>query len=190
MTALLETQIEALLFYTGGSMSLKELAKACGTTESAIEESLSILKELLNERGVMLVRDGRQVVLATSPATAALIESVRRDELDGPLGRAGLETLAVIIYRGPVTRADIEYIRGVNVSTTLRSLLIRGLVERTENPSDKRSFLYRTTAELPAYFGVGTLSELPEFQTIADELRAVMEERLTLPAEAVTGDAL
>jgi segregation and condensation protein B len=105
---------------------------------------------------------------------------MRREELDGPLGKAGLETLSVIIFRGPLSRVDIEYVRGVNCSSILRSLLIRGLVERTENPTDKRSFLYQATAELPAYFGVGKISELPNYEETRAQIEAIFAERDSL----------
>ena len=180
----LENLIEAVLFFKGGAVSIKELAVSIGVSESEIETYAESLRMSLEGRGVRLVRDGKTLALATAPAAHELIEKMRREELEGPLGKAGLETLAVIIFRGPLSRADIEYVRGVNCTSILRSLLIRGLIERIENPTDKRSFHYRTTAELPAFFGVGQLSELPQFAETRAQIEAIFAEREALMTES------
>ena len=179
----LSATLEAILFFKGGSLSVKELARAATVTVDEVRTALAELKDDLAGRGVRLVVDNDEAELATSPEVAPIIESLRREELEGPLGKAGLETLAVILYQGPVSRADIEYIRGVNVSSTLRTLLIRGLVERVDNPKDKRSFLYRGTTELPAYLGVSSIADLPEYASVRDEVAKVFAER-PAPEEA------
>lgn len=182
MTLPLSAQIESVLLFKGGTMSVSELARTTGTDDAAVEEALGDLESLYAGRGVRLVRHAGRVALSTAPEHKTLIEAMRRDELEGPLGRAGLETLAIVMYRGPVSRADIEYIRGVNVSSTLRSLLIRGLVERVDNPHDKRSYLYQTTAEVPAYFGLSKVEDAPSFA----EVKAALEETMaTKPVEAI-----
>lgn len=185
MTPPLSVTIESILFFEGGSMSIQKLAKATNSSEADVEVAINELGEALQGRGVTLVRDGSMVALGTAPETREIIEAMRRDELEGPLGKAGLETLAIIIYRGPLSRADIEYIRGVNASSILRSLLVRGLVERVQNPNDSRSFLYKPTTELPAYFGVQSLSDLPGFADVSAEIQAVLAERdASLAAES------
>lgn len=178
--------LEAILFYKGGAVTQKELAGAAGASIEEVTAALEELKSALVGRGIQLVMEGTTVALATAPEASAAIEAARREEMDGPLGRAGLETLAVIMYRGSCTRADIEYIRGVNASSILRSLMIRGLVERVDNPKDKRSFLYQATAELPAYLGVSSIKELPEFAEVGVEIEAVFKERDKAVAEAPT----
>lgn len=173
----LSVQIEGILFFEGGSVTLRKLAKLLSVPETSIEDALTELAATLEGRGISLVRDGDTVALGTAPSLSQLIESMRRDELEGPLGKAGLETLAILMYRGPLSRADIEYIRGVNATAILRSLMIRGLVARTQNPNDARSFLYTTTTELPAYFGVSSLDQLPDFVALKSEIDAVLDER-------------
>lgn len=171
--------IEALLLYQGGAIKVSELAKILEQTTEVIEQSLMELENDLEGRGVRLVRDADRVALTTASGAQELIEKLRRDELEGAVGKAGLETLAIIMYRGPVSRADIEYIRGVNASTMLRTLLIRGLIERVDNPNDKRAFLYQTTPELPAYLGVTRLSDIPEFESSKREIESVLENKVT-----------
>jgi len=99
-----------------------------------------------------------------------LIEQLTKDELTRDLGKAGLETLSVVLYQGPISRADIDYIRGVNSQFILRALLIRGLVERVDNPKDARSYLYKTTLDLLSHLGVSKLSELPEYEQVRKDI--------------------
>lgn len=103
-------------------------------------------------------------------------------ETDRDIGDAGLEILGILLYRGPSTRSQIDYIRGVNSSSTLRNLLARGLVERAGNPEDAREFLYRPTVECMAHLGVRSKEELPEYATIAHELAAF--ESVSLPGHS------
>lgn len=173
----IENQIEAILFYRGGAVQIKELASALQLAEEEVLTYTDSLATSLQGRGVRIVRDGNTVALATSPENSELIEKLRRDELEGPLGKAGLETLAIILFRGPLSRADIEYIRGVNCTSILRALLIRGLVERVEHPTDKRSFMYTSTVDLPAYFGVQNVHDLPNYAEVRARIESIFTER-------------
>lgn len=174
-TALPQT-LEAILFWRGESVTIDELAKSTQTSSEEVQHALNTLDEALQNRGICLVREGNSVVLATAPDVHKVIESLRKEELEGPLGKAGLETLAIIIYRGPLTRAEIEYIRGVNSSSILRTLTMRGLIEKVENPENKRSVLYQPTTELPAALGVKELSALPNFESVRAAISGVLEE--------------
>ena len=176
-TAKIERALEAALFFNGGTMTIDELSRAVGTTPDDVRAGLSVLKESLEGRGIRLVIEGKTAALATSPESNAMIEKMQREELEGPLGKAGLETLSIIIFRGPLLRSDIEYVRGVNCSAILRSMMIRGLIERVENPRDKRSFLYQATAELPAYFGVGELKDIPGYAETRQQIEALFASR-------------
>ncbi len=173
----LETMIEAALFFRGGTMTVKELGKAVGATPEEVRMGIAKLTSSLEGRGLRLVIEGNHAGLTTAPEAHEMVEAMRREELEGPLGKAGLETLAVIVFRGPHSRYDNEYVRGVNCTSILRSLMIRGLVERTENPSDKRSFLYRATPDLPAYFGVSALTDIPSYSEMRTSIERVFAER-------------
>jgi segregation and condensation protein B len=179
----IENLIEAILFFKGGSLSVKELTSALDLSTEETEKYIGSLAMSLEGRGLTLVREKNQVALGTAPAARAIIEKMRRDELEGPLGKAGLETLAIIIFRGPLPRADIEYVRGVNCSSILRSLLIRGLIERVDNPTDKRSFLYQSTPELPAFLGVSKLDDIPGYADTKAGIEKIFEERATADVE-------
>ena len=110
--------------------------------------------------------------VVVSPATSEEIKTAYELELGREIGDAGLEVLAIVLYRGPSTRAQVDYIRGVNTSSTMRTLLTRGLIERTGNPEDGREFLYRPTVELLAHLGVRKVTELPDYAKISNELAA------------------
>ena len=179
----LETLFEAILFYRGEPVTVADLAKAAGVNAEEVREALAGLATTLEGRGLRLIREGEHAALATAPAAAAIIEKMRRDELEGPLGKAGLETLAIVIFQGPVSRADIEYVRGVNCTAILRTLMMRGLVERIENSKDARSFLYRATTELPAALGVGSLANLPGYDSMRGEIAGVVQDRATESTE-------
>jgi segregation and condensation protein B len=166
----LDAKIEAVLFSKAEPMALSKLAKIFSTSTEEIEEALKILDEKLLGRGVALVRKDDEVTLRTSPESSALIETLAKEELTRDLGKAGLETLSVILYQGPISRRDIDYIRGVNSNFILRNLMIRGLVEKIENPKDHRSFLYRPTFELLSFLGVSKIENLPEYSSVKKEV--------------------
>ena len=169
----LALQIEGLLFALGRPLSHTELAKMMSLDLQAIEQALAAIHDRTEKGGVVLVDDGTMVELRASPEAAELIEKVRKDEYSREIGKAGLEALAAIIYRGPVSRSDIDFIRGVNSSQTIRTLLMRGLVRKIPNPRDERSFLYEATTELLAQMGATHNRDLPEYDTVKEKLSAL-----------------
>ena len=170
----LSSHIEALLFVEG-AMSRKELAKLLATSEEQIDAGATLLSQSLSGRGLALVDDGKRLELRTAPSVADKIEALRREELSRDIGRAGLEVLAAILYRGPLTRAEVDFIRGVNSSQTIRTLLMRGLVRKVPNPKDERSFLYEPTTELLGYLGIASMHDLPEYAQVREKLSALEE---------------
>ncbi len=165
----LAQQIEALLFTRGGAVAKKELGKWLGVGEAEINSAVQSFKTG-GTRGIVLVDDGKELELRTSPESAKKIEELRKGELSREVGRAGLEVLSAILYRGPLTRAEIDFIRGVNSSQTLRTLLMRGLVRKVENPRDERSYLYEPTTELLSYLGLTSVTDLPEYGAVRQKL--------------------
>jgi segregation and condensation protein B len=95
---------------------------------------------------------------------------MRKDELSKELSKATLETLSIIIYKQGSTRAEIDYIRGVNSSFILRNLLIRGLIQKESHPTDSRKYFYKPTFELLGFLGIQKLEELPDYQMLAQAL--------------------
>ncbi len=181
----LNALIEALLFWRAEPWSLKDLANATSTTPRAVTEALEALQGSLAGRGLILVRKGEEVQLATAPAASELITKLAKEELTQELSKASLETLTIILYRGPISRPDIDYIRGVNSSFTLRHLMIRGLIERIANPNDARTFLYQTTFDTLHQLGVSKIEELPEYENIKNNLESPASSSWTYPFSPV-----
>lgn len=165
----LSNKIEALLFALGRPMARKELAEKLDCNGEELELALQILRGTRG-RGIVCVDDGVTLELRVGPEAAVLVEEVRKDEMNRDIGRAGLEALSAILYRGPLTRSEIDFIRGVNSSQTLRTLLTRGLVRKVPNPKDERSFLYEPTTELLSELGVDSRDELPEYEHVRNKL--------------------
>ncbi len=166
----LSSKIESILFFKGEAVSVKQLAIILGVKKEEIEENIVILKEKLGDRGIRLVVNGDRVMLGTAPEVHEIIENMRKEELSKDLGKASLETLSIVLYRGPIRKSEIDYIRGVNSSTMLRSLLVRGLIEKKNDEKNQRSFLYTPTLELLSFLGISSLDELPEFEKVRKEM--------------------
>jgi len=163
------------------------MAKLSCTSEE-LELALRELARGTQKRGIVCVDDGRTVELRVAPAASKLVEEVRREDLSRDIGRAGLETLSAILYRGPLSRSEIDFIRGVNSSQIVRTLLMRGLVRRVPNPKDERSFLYEPTTELLSQLGVTHLAELPEYESVRAKLAELETAYRAKEAEQHTHD--
>ncbi len=182
----LPQQIEAILFWKAEPVKFKKLAELLNLPHTgdssaidAVKSALAELESALKGRGLTLVQTDDEVMLGTAKELSPLIEKLTKDELSRDLGKAGLETLSIILYQGPITRAEIDYIRGVNSQFIVRNLLIRGLVDRVDNPKDARSFLYKTTLELLSHLGISKVEDLPEYETVRKEIEAFKTSTLS-----------
>lgn len=160
----LEAKIIAYLYAKGEPVAKSALARFLQVDAPAIDTAIHAAREKLADLGLTIVDDGKEIDLRTESAASELIEQIRKEEFSKDLGKAGLETLAILLYKGPSSRSEIDYIRGVNSTYTLRGLAMRGLVRRIPNPKDERSFVYEPTIELLSHLGVSTPSGLPDFE--------------------------
>ncbi|MCR4330759.1 MAG: SMC-Scp complex subunit ScpB [Patescibacteria group bacterium] len=166
----LDARIEAILFFKGEPVSLKDLGVLLKASDEEITSALLVLEERIAVGGLRLLKKDGEVMLATAPEISGLIEGMIKSDLHKDLGKAGIETLAIVLYLGPVPRSKIDYVRGVNSAFVVRNLMIRGLVEKEQNPNDQRSFLYRPTFELLSYLGVTEARALPEYEDVKREI--------------------
>ena len=167
--------VEALLFASGGPLTKKEIAGFLGLKEQEVRIALDAFGTALKGRGITLVETDGAIELRTAPEAAAVVKKFRESELSRDLGKASLETLAVIAYRAGATRGDIDWIRGVNSTASLRTLLMRGVIEAEEDPSDKRRLRYSLTPEALAHLGLARAEELPRYAELAREARKEKE---------------
>jgi segregation and condensation protein B len=185
-------KIEALLFYEGGTMSKKALRAALGTTsetgeqvalaEGELVQALLALKDGLKGRGVELYESSTDVSLRANPELAAFLADYEQKSLSENVGAAAIEVLAVLLYRGPSTQADIDSIRGVNSAISLRTLRMRGLVTKDEiedggsSRAQARRGLYSLTSDALAHLGVTSEGNVPEREEIRTKLAAFEEK--------------
>jgi segregation and condensation protein B len=185
----LENAILAILFYQAEPLSFARLAHLLKHSQEEIVKAVEILEAQLSTSGLRLVRMKNEVVLTTAPEASSLIDAITKEELSKELSKASLETLSIVLYKGPLSRAEIDHIRGVNSTFILRNLLIRGLVEKIDNPNDQRSFLYKPTFALLEYMGVTKVEELPAYEetmhTLEGFLSTQKEEGKNEPSEIV-----
>jgi segregation and condensation protein B len=163
-------KLEAVLFYPAEPVDINFLAKTLEVSKKEVEEGLMGLQETLKDRGVRIIRHEDEVVLSTAPELSELIEKIIKEERERDLGRAGIETLAIIAYKGLVSKKEIEYIRGVNSQYALRNLLLRGLVEKKEAKGDERVVLYSITGDTLRFLGIQSIEELPEIEDVRKAL--------------------
>ena len=158
----LSMKLEALLFVAPEPVTTGQLAAALDVAPSVIERGLNELDASLATRGLRLQRNAGRVQLTTAPQLAELIERFLGLEATTHLSRVALETLAIIAYQQPVTRPQIDSIRGVNSDSMMKSLLHKGLiVESGRSDGPGRPFLYSTTPEFLQHFGLNSVLEMP-----------------------------
>ncbi len=162
--------LEALLFIYGEPLELKKVAQTLGLKVEEVAAAAEALRQSLKARqsGLQLMQNGTQIQLTTSSLFAGLLEKVVKSELSENLTPAGLETLAIISYAAPISRAEIDYIRGVNSSFILRNLLLRGLIERSNDPQRGNAYVYGPSFDFLRYVGVSKADELPDYQKFRD----------------------
>ena len=164
----LSVKLEALLFVAAEPVTTAQLAIALDVAPSVVERGLHELDASLSSRGLRLQRHAGRVQLTSAPQLAELIERFLGLEATTHLSRAGLETLAIIAYQQPVTRPQIDAIRGVNSDSMMKSLLNKGLIlesGRADGPG--RPILYSTTPEFLQHFGLNSILEMPPLAPLA-----------------------
>lgn len=156
--------IESLLFVSTKPLTVKKLALLTGVSMADIRNALTELTTLYTDtRGIQLQVLNDSAQLVSHPKNAELIRTFLKLDQTGELTRSAVETLSIIAYRGPISKEDIEHIRGVNCSIALRNLLIRGLIESS---GDKEGgiVMYMVTFDTLRYLGLATQQDLPEYE--------------------------
>jgi segregation and condensation protein B len=166
----LEAKIEALLAVSPRPLSVKKIAELADESKDAVREAAAGLAETLKARGsgLTLVRVDDELRMGSASETKDVVEKFVKDETTGELTRPQLETLTVVAYRGPVGKAELEQIRGVNCTIILRNLMMRGLVdEESENGLPA----YRVSMDFMRFLGAGSIGELPDYETLRRDKR-------------------
>jgi len=163
----MKSKIESLLFVSTRPLSDKKIAELIGDKLDEVKKRLEELFEEYKSRdgGIVLLKNGNEYEFASAPSNAEIVGTFLKEETEGELTRPQLETLSVIAYRGPITKPELEQIRGVNCSLILRNLLIRGLVEEESEKIGEQK--YKISFEFLKFLGAKSVEELPDFQKLS-----------------------
>ncbi len=180
--------LEALLFLHGEPLGIGKIALFLGKAEEEAKALCEAYAQELqsDDRGLVLIEKNGTYQLATKPQFGSFLESFIKESLKEDLTPAALETLSLIAYFGPLTRAHIDFVRGVNSSFILRNLLIRGLIER--KLAKGNSFAYEVTFDFLRHVGLSDLSQLPKFAEFQDLRKKLFPEE-EQPAAEPSADA-
>lgn len=176
----LKASLEAVLFVAPIPINLSQLASALDASEPEIEAGLKELAQDYQERGLRIQRHAGRIQLTTAPEVGETVERFLGLEINSHLSQAALEALSIVAYEQPVTRPQIDNIRGVNSDGVMRSLLHKGLIQdvgRAEGPG--RPILYATTPEFLQQFGLNSIEEMPDLEK--EQHRENGHENNTIP---------
>lgn len=179
----LEQKIEAILFWKGEPLSRKKLADMLKVSAEEIDEAIGKLKENFKGRGIVFQELENNITLGTAPEFSKLFEDLQKEELNKELSKASLETLSIVLYKNGVSRAEIDYIRGVNSSFTLRALSVRGLVEKTTDAKDSRRYIYKPSFELLSFMGITKMEDLPDYAEVNNSINTAAKDLEKLTAD-------
>ncbi|MDD3285533.1 MAG: SMC-Scp complex subunit ScpB [Patescibacteria group bacterium] len=176
----LSSQLESLLLVASKPLSLKELSAALGVKAAEVAEALALLSREYEEsgRGWRLASAANNYQLVSAPEHADLIKTFLKAEANGELSQPSLEALTIIAYRGPVSKIELDRIRGVNCSLIIRNLLLRGLIEE-EFDKKKNENYYQVTLDFVRFLGLNNMAELPDYERLHQQ-----EELMSLLAES------
>jgi len=164
----LESILESLLFASGEPQTVEELSSLLNEKKEVIQEALLKLKNSYEteKRGLWLINNDQKWLLTTNPATVPFLNKLKKEVFEGDLSSAAAETLAIVSYRGPISRAEINEIRGVDSSYILHQLLLRELIERFPNPKRTNTFLYNISFKFMNHLGVSSVKDLPNYEEL------------------------
>lgn len=174
------SKIESILFVASKPLGLKKIAKVLGVDETAVRVAMEDLRQKYNhqESGIMILENDDEWQMVSNPDNREAAENFLKAEVSGELTRPQLETLTVISYCGPITKPELEQIRGVNCSLILRNLMMRGLVKELEDPT-KLMPSYEVTMDYLRHLGIDNLNALPDYDKLHthEYLNQVLEQK-------------
>lgn len=184
----IKSKIESLLFISAKPMSFKQLADLIKQDSKELEKAGDeLVEEYKNtKKGIQIIKNGQKLQMVSSSENAKLIQEFIQDETTGELSRPSLETLTIIAYRGPISKLDLDRIRGVNCSLIIRNLLLRGLVDARIDKKNEETF-YTVSFDFIRFLGINDVKELPDFERLSkdDTLDKILNngEESVLPSD-------
>lgn len=175
----LENKLEALLFVSGDGVEISEIIEKWQVTDKALEKAFENLKERFNENfGIKIIKYRNKLQLCSNPTYADDISSVLNPIRERNLSKATLETIAIIAYKQPITRLDIEQIRGVNSDYAIQTLLKHNLIEVVgRKDAIGKPLLFGTTDEFLKRFDLENLDNLPNYDDLLNSIQVINEQK-------------
>jgi segregation and condensation protein B len=167
----LKSTLESILFVSNKPLQVKEFAKIIDVESNEIQAALLSLQEDHKNRGIIVLENDGEYQFATNSENSTQVKNFLNAELREKLTDATVEVLAIIAYRQPISKAEIEAIRGVNSQYSIRHLLMRGMIEKSPNPSDARGYQYQTTTEFLQHLGLQSTKDLAEFDKLVEHIK-------------------
>lgn len=174
----IKSKIESLLFISAKPMAVKQLAGLLKEKDKEVKQAGDELVEdyKKEKRGVQIIKNNAKYQMVSSSDNAKIVQEFVKNETTGELSRPSMEALTIIAYRNPISKLDLDRIRGVNCALILRNLLLRGLIE-AKNDKKKHETYYNITFDFIRYLGINNISELPDYERLHkdDTLDRVLE---------------
>lgn len=168
--------LETILFVYGNPITLIDLARTAGISESEASAALRSMAQSYKDRGLALIQSYDTYQLGSNPQNTCYIESLVKADFSEDLSRSSLETIAIVAYKGPISRAEVDYIRGVHSAYALRNLLMRGLVVRQECPGNAQTHLYSVSGDFLKHLGLTSMEDLPAYEELKAQAREAVEQ--------------
>ncbi|MGM0629006.1 MAG: SMC-Scp complex subunit ScpB [Patescibacteria group bacterium] len=165
--------IEAILFMRGEPVKMNELMSILSIDHDQAEEAVVQLEEQLSNRGIRLMRVNDSFSLATAPEASEKISSSAKEELNSGIGNAGMEVLTIIVYASPVSRRQIDYIRGVNSASVLKKLIMKGMVERKKSENNQ-AFIYVPTPDMMSFLGLTKPEDMLHYEPLREKFLGIL----------------
>lgn len=173
----LTSSLEALLFVAAKPLSVKDMVTLAQATPEAVTKALEQLSEdcQTSKRGVAIVKQGSNYQMVSAPEQAAIVKEFIKDETMGELTRPSIETLTIIGYRGPISKTDLDRIRGVNCALILRNLSLHGLIEAKFDKKKNETY-YNVTLDFVRFLGISDITQLPNYEKLSadDSLNRIL----------------
>jgi len=163
----LKSKIESLLFISAKPMSVRQLVDLIKKESKEIKAAADELVEEYKKagRGIQIVKHGAKYQMVSAPENAKVVQEFIKDETSGELTHPSLEALTIIAYRGPISKVDLDRIRGVNCALILRNLLLRGVIE-AKHDKKKNETYYQVSFDFIRFLGINDITELPDYDRL------------------------
>lgn len=176
---MITTSLESILFASTKPTPIASLKALLDVSDEVLREALDDAKARFNTEvsGIHLIEHDGKAQFVTNPSQAELVSALVKEEVSGELTRPSVETLTIIAYRGPITKPEIEQIRGVNCTLIIRNLLVRGLVEERDD-TERLQPVYTVSADFVRHLGLHSIAELPDFEILHgnDKITRLIEQ--------------